>query len=328
MYMNKIYRFVFVAILIAIFAGCSAPKPITKPLWYTSPPQDYQFFYATGSGETLKKAKNKAISSLRNQLNAKLDAEFTQANHPLGAISKTDLSKILKQNAKFIKSLPLRNIKIDKSTNFKGRFLVLIKMEKKRFFEKIEEISNPKFVAVRKQYESLQNEIAIKRFSGLNRLLKEYPILATYTQLKKNTVATYRATKEFSFLKKMNDEYNDLKARISFYILSDGNSQIFTRYIKRAIKKEGLQISKVPLSKDSLKLIIKSVSTDSQEYSFMKSSTLIKLTTYDMEKNKVSFRQHTFVGKSRKSYKEAKDQSAVYLNGKIKKFGLYDFIGL
>ncbi len=328
MYMSKVYRFVFIAIVMAIFAGCSAPKPETKPLWYTSPPQDYQFFYATGSGETLKKAKNKAISSLRNQLITKLDAEFAKPLHPLGTISKINVSKILKENTKFIKSLPLRDIQIDKSTNFKGRFLVLIKMEKKSFFEKIEDISNPKFEAVVKKYESLQNEIAIKRFSGLNRLLQEYPILATYTQLKKTTLTTYRVTKEFAFLKKMNDEYNDLKKRLSFYLLSDGNSKVFAKYIKRAIKKEGLKISKTPSSKDSLKLIVKSVTTDSQEYSFMKSSTLIKLSTYDMNKKRISFRQHTFIGKSRKSHKEAKDQSAIHLNGKIKKLGFYDFIGL
>lgn len=328
MYRFKVYQVTLIVLLIAFFAGCSTPKPLAKPLWYTSPPKDYKNFYAVGSAKTLKKAKNRAVVLLRNNLINTLDVEFKKDTHPLSKISKSYLNKILKENTHFVKQLHLKGIKIEKSINFKGRFLVLISIEKKKLFKKVQKTSSKKFENIVNKYELLKDEIAIKRYGTIKSLLKEYAPLATSTQFKKNCISTYRAYKEFAFLKKLNDEYTGLQKRLSIYVLGDANSKVFTKYIKRAIKKEGIRISKIPTSKDALRLVIRSVTTDSQEYSFMKSSTLIKLNTYDVNKKKISFRQHTFIGKSRKSYKEAKDQSAIHLNGKIKRFGFYDFIGL
>ena len=328
MYKNLFYKLFFIALLIGLFAGCSAPKPETKPAWFTSPPQDYKFFYAVGTGETQVKAKKRAIASLREQLKLKLDEGFEISSHPLGKIQKRDLAKIFKNNTHFTKSLRFKDIKLEKSMQYRGRFLVLISIKKEKLFHQIEKISKPKFEKLKAEYDALDKEIAIKKFAALKGMLKEYPSLATYTEFLKMTSSTYRAEEVFGFLKELKEQQKELRSTISFYVLSDANSQLFTKYIKRAIKKEGLLISRKPLSKNSLKLIVKSKTTEEQEYSFMKSSTLIKFNTYDINKNKIAFKQHTFVGKSRKNYKEAKEQAAIHLQAKINKLGLYQLLGL
>ena len=64
------------------------------------------------------------------------------------------------------------------------------------------------------------------------------------------------------------------------------------------------------------------------KYTFMVSKNLVKFTTYDDNKNKVAFRQHTFVGKSRKNHRDAKNQTAINLKSKIRKLGIFNFIGV
>lgn len=322
------YKNIIISIVIAIFAGCSAPKPETKPNWYLVAPKDFNNFYALGSGADIKSAKGRALASLRENLNRELNAEFKKPNHILGEVDGEVLSEIFKSNEYISMKLSLKNVKVQNSAVFQGETLILISISRVDIFEQLKKMSDIKFQNIEDAYKKSEKSIAIKKYILLKPLMQEYSKLASFAAFKEYSVSTYRADKEFHFLKNLRQEYRELRGKISFYVLSDANSIAFTKSIKSAIESEGLKVQSTPLSEDSLRVIITSKTTKTQNYTFNQSSNLVKYSTYDINKNEVAFRQHTFVGKSRKSYSEGKKQSVVQASSKIKKLGIFDFIGL
>ena len=321
------YKNILFAIIVAIFAGCSAPEPMQKPSWYTNPPKDYKNFYAVASAKSEAKAKNLATLSLRQNINADLDASFKTPNHKLSPKPEM-LQKIISSNAKLCNKLSLRGIKIEKSQIFNGQTFILISMSREKLFKKLQLISDAKFKNLKQQYSSNRDDIAINRYTKIKPLMAQYTSLASTIGCKQIAISTYNSNNDFKILKELNDEYKKLKSSINFYILSDGNSRIYTKGVVEAIKKDGLTISKKIKDSTTLKLLITSKTTNSQDYSFNMSKNLVKFTTFDANENKIAFRQHTFIGKSRKSYKEAKYQTAIYLNKKIGKLGIFALLGI
>ncbi|MEA2091410.1 MAG: hypothetical protein U9O83_03470 [Campylobacterota bacterium] len=321
------YKNILLALIIAIFAGCSAPKPKLQPSWYTNPPKDYKNFYAVATANNDAVAKNLATLSLRESINADLDSSFKVPNHKLAPEPKM-LQKIISSNAKLCKKLSLRGVKVEKSQIFNGQTLILISISREELFKKLQLISGVKFQNLKEQYNKNKNDIAIRRYTQIKPLMAQYASLASATGCKQISVSTYNSNNDFRVLKELHDEFKKLKSSINFYILSDGNSRIYTKGVIEAIKKAGLSISRKVKDSSTFKLLITSKTTDSKEYSFNMSKNLVKFTTFDANENKIAFRQHTFIGKSRKNHKEAKYQAAIYLNKKIDKLGIFDFIGI
>lgn len=321
------YKNLLIIIIITIFAGCSAPKPDKKPNWYTSPPKDYKNFYAVAAASNEVKAKGLATISLRERINAELDSSFKAPNHKLSPTPEM-LKEIIINNARICNELTIRGVKIEKSEIFNGQTLILISMPREELFKKLQVLSDNKFKDLKLDYNSNKNLVDIKRYVHIKPLMSQYAYLASLSACKEISISTFSSSSNFRLLKALSDEYEKLKSTINFYILSDGNSRIYTKAIKEAIKKDGFTLSRKMADNNTLKVIITSKTTSSQEYTFMVSKNLVKFTTYDADKNKVSFRQHTFVGKSRKSLKEAKHQTSVNLSSKIRKLGIFNFIGM
>ena len=322
------YKNILLAIIIALFTGCGAPKPPQKPAWFSSPPKDFNLYYAVASASTHAKAKNLAIISLREQLRSDLDLSFKSNTHALNLKQKSKLSQILKVNAHTSKIISVRGVKTQKTAEFKGENLILISVPKKELFDSLSTLADEKFNKAKSKYESMYNRVAIERYATLKNIMLEYPEIASNTQFKANIISTYSPNDEFAFLNTLESDYKKLKKDVSVYILSDGNSLPFIKSVRAAIIKEGLTISKSPVSKDSVKLLVTSKTTDDEEYTFKRSKSLVKFSTYNMEREKIKFKQHTFIGKSKKNHKEAKAQSAIHLKAKIKKEGIFNFIGI
>ncbi len=321
------YRSILLTIIITIFAGCGKPEVPQRPTWFTSPPKDFNNFYAVASAISESKAKNLAIASLREQLNNNLDASFRTKTHKL-SLNQNKITQITQINEHRCKTISMRSAKVEKLVDFEGDKLILISISKKKLFELISNIGDTKMKKAKTDYINIQDKTAIERYINAKTTMQEYYELASNAQFKQNLISTYSANDEFIFLNTLETEYQKLKSNISVYILSDGNSRVFIKSIKEAILDQGLVISKTPKSKDSIKLLITSTSEYDDEYTFKRSKTLIKFSTYNMNREKIKFIQHTFIGKSKKNYKEAKTQSAIHLKAKMNKLGLFNFIGI
>jgi hypothetical protein len=322
------YKNILLATAIAFITGCSKPQPPQPPSWYTTVPTDINLYYAVGASDTIEKATKVAISSMRDSLNNELNRSFENTTHKLQPLESETIKEISEQNADISKKLSLKNIKLDRSKKFKGEELVLISISRLELFEKLKSISDAQFKRVKQEYEVNQNLIPIKRFILLESLMQNYANLASLSGYKEFLISTYSADDEFKFLKNMKNEFNELKSTINIHVLTDGNSRIFSSYIKDAINDKGLSTQNGTEAKNSLRLLITSTTLESKDYAFNQSKSLIKFTTFDKEKNEVAFRQHTFIGKSAKSYKDAKIQASNYLRKDLKRFDILDFIGI
>ena len=319
------YKNIVLSILVIFIVACSKPKPESIPTWYTNVPSDYKFLYAVAKSTTIEQAKKMAIVTMRDNLSKEVNTRFSSENHKLQPLDKETLNKIKKYSVEVANHLSFNRVKIEKSKIFKGEGLVLISIPRVSSFNKLKRISDVKFHRAQEVNKKALNKNAIKRFMALEIAVKEWETLASLAQYKELLISTYSANEEFIFLNDLKEEYDELKNSINFYVLTDGNSRIFSKSIKKAIEAKGLSVKN---TKNSFKLLVTSKTIKSQNYTFNKSRNLVKLTTFDNNKNKISFKQHTFIGKSRKNHKEAKEQAAINLDYKIKKLGIFDFIGV
>ena len=323
------YKYIITAIIIAIFAGCSAPKPKHAPSWYTSPPKDFKFIYSVASGESLTHAKNKAIINLREQIQKDLDSVFTNKTTKLKLDESFDLTPILKENERLVNTMSLIELKIEKTQKFNDQELILLKTPRKAIFDRFDIIATKRLKNSKENYDSIQeNDSWLKKYSILHNEMKNFAKLASIIEARKLLINSYNNISEINYLNNLYSDYIELKNQISIYVLSDLNSMGFVKGVKTALSSNGLELSSKPKSDKSLKIFITSTTQNVQDYGFNKSKSLVKYTTYDLNKNKVAFKQHTFSAKSRKSYSDAKAQSLIHQNSKIKKLGIFDFLGV
>ena len=322
------YKYLLTALIIAIFTACSAPKPDSEPSWYTTIPKDFNFFYATGSDIDVSKAKKKAIASLRMQINTELNNAFKNKTTKLKIDTNQKIDAILMANEYLANTLSMRLVILDKTAAYKNDHLVLIKLSRKSVFDSVNRTTTRKLNTSKEKFQAVKDKIAIKKFIILSELMVDYPKLVSKVQAKKVALASYDTYDEFNYLNDLMSSYRKLKEDITVYVLSDMNSRAFTPIIKDALKNTGLILSTKLESKDALKLFVTSKTTNEKSYSFNQSKSLVKFTSYDVNKKQVSFKQHTFIGKSRKNYKEAKQQSAISIKSKVAKMGIFDFLGL
>jgi hypothetical protein len=315
-------------LLLALFTGCSVPGPRTLPSWYTSPPQDYLNFYAVAIDPDETKAKNKAILNLRQGLLEALNKEFTKSDHKLGYIDEELLAVLARANEEICNTIPLRNVKVSERTELEGNTVILIQISRESLFETLEAASTNKMAESKAEYEKIKNLPVLQKYAAIKPLVKQYAYLAAYTQFKEIVLSTFRTTEDFLHLKELRDTLGELRSTITFYVLSDANSISFVNSIKEALIAEGLSLDNKMSSENGFKLLITSSTLDSMDYSFMQSKNLVKFNLYNTKKEEIAFRQHTFIGKSRKSYRDAKEQASVDLGKKVKKIGIFDFIGI
>lgn len=322
------YKNILLSIFIIFIAGCSAPSPKHAPDWYVNIPTSSELFYAVGASDTIENAKKAALISMRDALGANIDSMLREATHQLQPLDNEALKKISEQNYDISKKISLQKIKMEKSEKFKGDELVLISIPKIELFKIIEPISNAHFLRIKQEYEMNKSTIAIKRFAVVDTLMNNFATLASHTGYKKFLLTSYDANEEFKFLKKMKNEYEKLKSAIGVYLVSDVNSKNFAQNIKNEIVKRGLDTKISVDNEESVKLLITSETLETKVYNFFQSKSLIKFTTFDKEKKQIAFIQHTFIAQSVKGYEDAKEQTYIDMQKKIKKLGLFNFMGI
>ena len=323
------YKNIILAILIAFIAGCgSKPEPKQLPDWYTNIPKDKLLYFAVGSSDTVNKAKKVAISNMRKSLISELNETFKSSTHTLQPIDKITLEKISQQNSDIAKKLSLKHVKLVRSEIFDDSKLVQISIYKEEIFQILKIISEAKMSRVKQEKSMITASNDLDRFIALFPLMQEYPNLASLTGYKEFLKYQYDADNEFRFLQSMKSEYDELKSSINIFILTDANSRFFAPIIREALSEKELSLERISNVKNSFKLLITSELDESQEYTFKKSKSLIKFRLMSQNKEKISFRQHTFIGKSRKDFQDAKQQSAIDMKNKVDKLGIFDFIGV
>ncbi|MDA7817001.1 hypothetical protein N9A28_02300 [Sulfurimonas sp.] len=310
------YKLITLSIIITLFTACSAPKPLVKPSWFTNPSQDSEYIYGVGEAKTFQEAQDIATISLRENLSLHVTSVFDDNDNYV---------EILKKSSEISNKLSLKQIETMKTKEFKGNFLVLIGIEKIKVLNKISPISTSKFNRFKLQSEMLAGKDDIQRFIALEELMASYSEVASlvgYRNILNNNKV------EVQYLRNMYNNYTSLQNSINIYVLTDVGSRIFSPVIVKYIDEKNISMDKNTNVENSLRLLITSTSKEEQDYSFNKTSSLVKFTLFDKSKNILAFKQHTFIARSRKDYEDAKKQNAINMSYKVKKLGLFNFIGI
>ena len=322
------YRIFFAALLITFFAACSAPQPKTPPAWYTSLPQDCNYFYAVGVADEETTGYKKALNALRHTLEKEASQSFKQDQHKLALLRHNEELELLQNIQHITRTLSLRSAILESSQTYNNSVIVLVKIARKDIFDALQTRSQHRFQTLQKGYQALEGKNALEQYSQLTTLMKEYYPLASYAQLQSLSLCSDNTDKHFALLQKIKENSMRLQKDISVYVLSDANSLPFLRTIKDALRAQGLTVSKKPKTKEALTLLITSSTQQSLDYEFMQSKSLLELQIYDKAKNKLASKQHTLVGRSKKSYLDAKMQSAKSLQAIIRTNGIFNTLGI
>ena len=323
------YKYIVTAIIVALFAGCSSPKPKHAPSWYTSVPKDFNFIYSVAAGKSVSHAKNKAIVNLRKQIQNDIDSVFNNKTTKLKIDDKLNTKPILLENERIVNTMSLRDLKIEKTAMFNNEQLILLKLPRKSIFDKLQLISSKRLKSSKENYALIkEDDSLIKKYSVLHKGMKNFHKLASVIEAKKVLINSYNNTSEINYLNDIRDEYLRIQNELSIYVLSDVNSRMYVKDLKEALSSTGLILSPKPISDKSLKLLVTSTTDNHQDYGFNKSDSLVKYSTYNLNREKVAYRQHTFSAKSRKNYSDAKIQTITHQKSKIRKLGIFDFLGI
>lgn len=320
---------ILLGFLLIFFSSCKhAPEPEAIPDWYTSPPVDYDYFYVVGIGNDKEDAQNNALTNFRISLAETLDVAIRRQNHPLGYLDENVLNVLSKSNEEIANTILISDVKIEESVSFNFKTLLLLKISRQDIFKNADLASASKIATSKERYEKLSKLPDLEKYTQLKILISNFAGLSTYTQLKEICVPKFDASKDFEILKDIYESLLELRSSFTFYILSDANSIGFVNFIKEGISKESLALHSKLRDENSYKILITSKSESSIDYSFMQSKTVLKAELYDSKGLLLAKKQHTFIGKSRDSHKDAKEQAAQNLRAKISKLGFFDFIGL
>jgi hypothetical protein len=318
------YKNIFLLIFL-LFSACSKPKPVVIPSWYTNPPVDKVYIYDTQSSDISFEAANKsAVVDIRQSL--ALHVEQTLKNNKILKIDEKQKSQILRHIVEISNRISMNRVKILKSKNINNKYIILSGIKKQTVYEKIAPILDVKLHRCIELSKKADSQKDIQKLLFLESAMNEYDKLISLLSYKEYLL-DINLDDEYRFLSKLKKDYEKLKNSINIYVLSDINSKEFAKFLKDALSEDGLSVKNTLQYTRPFKLLITSKTQNSDVYEFKQSKTLLKLTLLDKNKNKVVFRQHTFIGKSKKSYKDAKKQAVEYMKYKMKKLGVFNFMG-
>lgn len=315
------YKFLLLIISI-VFIGCGTPNPNEKPQWFTDVPVDSEYIYATGIADTQEKAKLNAISNIKVKLSESINNSFRTKNLLLD--TKDNLDKILNSSLESLKQLSIPNIFIENSGKFKNKQIILISIEKKNLFNSLKQNT---ILKAKNIYNITKGNMAINRYIALKKIMKDYPFLASKIELKQVLNHNYNPDNEFKILNQIKNDFFKLKNSISFYILTDDNSKIYYKEIVKAIVDEGLVVSKIPSSKDSIRLLVVSQLKEDIKNDVRYSKNFLRFTSYNINKEQIASNEIVFNGKSKESYKIAKEDSINDCKNKVIKLGIFNIFG-
>lgn len=316
------YKFLLLIISV-VFIGCGTPNPNEKPQWFTDIPVDSEYIYATGMADTQEKAKLNAISNIKIKLSESINDAFRTKNLQLD--TKDNLDKILDNSLKSLKQLYIPNIFVENSAKFKNKQIILISIEKENLFNSLKKNT---ILKAKNIYNITKGNIAINRYIALKKVMQDYPFLASKIELKQVLNPNYNPNNEFKILNQIKNDFFKLKNSISFYILTDDNSKIYYKEIVKAIVDEGLVVSKIPSSKDSIRLLVVSQLKENIQDNIRYSKSFLRFTSYNTNKEQIASNEIVFSGKSEDSYKMAEKDSINDCKNKIIELGIFNILGV
>lgn len=312
--------------LLSLFLGCSAPKPPTKPLWYTNPPTSYESYYAATNDHDALRAKRLAMVEFRRALLK--DFEERLHSRTSSYLSAFEREALLNEAKEIVNKISFRGVREEQSALHENRHYQLTSIPKRLLFEEFTQMDAAILQETLARYDSLQTPEPLIRYGLLKELYKEVYLLAATELLKELVVSTYDATPTLLKIARIHKEYLELQKSISIFVATDVDSRPLAEGLKLALTQEGLSLASHPKAPGAYRLFVSSNASGYDEYEFHIYGYQAAYTLLNANNKQLASRKHALIGKSRIDYADAKKQSLIGHYKTIKQIGLFQFLGL
>ena len=333
--LNKFHFSILLTLLISIviLSSCAtAPLPQESskssselPLWVTNPQNDTKnFIYGVALSRDRESAIKEALLNMVSKLGISIQSSY-ESNQEVGkyydkSVSKnkikSDIARIRVNNYEIVQSMRI---------SYK-EFAVMIKTDKKKFFDGlIEELkANKKSIELR--LASLKGENILTRYNIKQELSLEV------NRLKSSIFIAYELDKSFDkneyldFVLKIEQEFLNEKKNLSFYVYGDTKSTSFVNKIKNYLTQKGFKLANTHKRK-SIQVKINTVENMIAENTINIAVLKVTIDVYDNTQKiggKDIIMKERYNGSSSSIYKNA----SIHLEQDIESLGLNGAIGI
>ena len=240
-------RLLFVVLL---FLGCAGNKQPKIPSWYLKPLGED---YATGSGYTKKEAVFNALSNFVAKYGVGISSSLNinKKNYSGGLYLKNSAYSLKAEVSK----IEISDYRVVKVYPYKEKFLVLVKVDKKKLFNKLKFSLDERFKGYKEQLEAIKKENSIKQLIDLKKLFKELKKEKRYIQFLKALNPFFNQKPYMDFIENVKQQLIKLKHCVKIEIECENFA--VKKDIEKYLNEHNIKVSKSPL-KLKVKVIKKS----------------------------------------------------------------------
>ncbi len=317
-----------------VFTGCGSQKRVvvahkTYPTWYENPPRSSaNEMYEIGEGSTKEEAINNALSMMIATLSVTIKSSYhSKTVENQGRVE--DYQKTVSNEIKSdVKKIRISHYDVLKAQDFGfKKYLVLIKADKRKIFEGLQQELNQKFSLIDKRAQSIKTQNAIKQIY----FYKESK--ASIANVPNTLIVMKGLQKDFdesSYLSKVADieaKYNKLIDTITFSIKTNSNAKNLQAPIRDGLSMRKLQIKNTQGSMH-FTITIDSKIEKANAYGFTLARSAISIAVKDYRGSIVGSNKLNIIGQSTQGFAIAKENVAIKLQVMVEKEGIEKVLGL
>ena len=329
------YIFLVFITLALGFSGCGSSKKEIKPVsnkipsWYTNPPQsNAKELYALGEGKDKKEAIAEALNFMSSTLSVSISSTYNAKTVVKEGRTNSSDGTYKSDIQSDVKEIRISNYQViqAKSLGFK-RYAVVVKANKRKLFESMDQELKQKFALIKSEEKSLASSNALKKLSfykSVKNSLKSLPNTLIVMNVLNGSFAGDEYIRETQII---SSKYQEIVQNISFWVMSSKNVANLKAPIVKAISAKSLKVKKAN-SKMHFNIIISGKIEKANSYGFTLARSEITIVTKEVNGAVIGSNSLNIVGQSSQGYKIAKQNLSYKLNALIQKEGIAKVLGL
>jgi len=306
--MKSVY--ILLAILL-VFTACGSQKErvVVKekslPAWYFKPPSATDnIIYSVGEGINKKEAVTNALSSLLATLSVSISSKFSAKSIiKEGRVYSKDATYTneIQSEVKKIRISNYEVVDIEK-LGFK-RYAVLVKLDKKRFFQSLKKELDQKFTAIESWEQRSKEKTLLEKLHYYNETIHSFDRLNDTLLVMSALDESFDNEIYFHSYETLKSKRDILLKNITFSIVSD--DEAFIAPIAKALSEKKIKIKDVH-NKNHFTIVIRTDIQKAKSYGFFILRTEFRFITKDYKNTTLATNTIRLNGHSSQSYNIAK----------------------
>jgi len=316
-------------------SGCGSQKKVViakkkeSPSWYANPPRSSATeLYAVGNGRDKQSAITDALTQMVSTLSVSVSSKFSAKTVVREGSLNSSSGVYTDESTSEVKNIRISNYELleSQSLGFKN-YIVLVKSNKKKLFDSMKKEIEQNFEIIEQERKDVAHLNMIKHLSFYKKSKESLLSLSNTLIVMSELNTAFDGSKYLSKSQKINAEYEDLLATITFSINSNNDAKNLIAPLAKGISAKKLQIANSS-GKKHFNIMIKSNIQRANSYGFTLARSAISITIKDSTESIIGSNKLNITGQSSQGFGVAKENVAIKLNALIEKEGISKVLGL